>query len=124
MNIIVEEHLVAAEETLRQAMLRSDVGILDALLAPELMFTTHQGQVLNKQADLDMHRSGLLKLTQLTPSEQHYQCYEHYAVVSVLMQMQGSFLGESFTARMRYTRVWSASNGSLHIVAGHASALV
>ena len=123
MRHIVQEHLVVAEETLRQAMLQSDVSTLDALIASELIFTTHLGQILSKQEDLDMHRSGVLKLTQLTPSEPRYQCNAHYAVVSVVMQLCGSFQGESFAARMRYTRVWSQDSGRLRIVAGHASVL-
>jgi len=121
MGCISQEQLVAAEECLRQAMLYSDVATLDVLISPDLIFTTHLGQVLNKQEDLDTHRSGLLKLTALTPSEQRVEFNEHYAVVSVLMQLQGSFQGEPFSARVRYTRVWSTIDKVLRIVAGHAS---
>jgi hypothetical protein len=41
-------------------MLRSDVVVLDELLAPELIFTNHLGRVLGKEDDLAAHRSGVL----------------------------------------------------------------
>jgi len=62
--------VVELEERLRQAMLHSDVAALDALIAPELIFTNHLGQIISKQEDLAIHQSGALKLRELTPSEQ------------------------------------------------------
>jgi len=40
------------EEKLRHAMLTSDVSALDELIADDLVFTMHTGQVVNKQFDL------------------------------------------------------------------------
>jgi hypothetical protein len=40
------------------------------LLSPELIFTNHLGQVLGKADDLAAHRSGLLRIEELRPSEQ------------------------------------------------------
>jgi len=49
MDQTVETQIIDAEERLRLAMLASDVGTLDELLAPELIFTSHLGEVLRKQ---------------------------------------------------------------------------
>jgi hypothetical protein len=38
---VTEAEVVDAEEHLRTAMLRSDIEVLDELLAPELIFTNH-----------------------------------------------------------------------------------
>jgi hypothetical protein len=43
MNEAVETQIINAEERLRLAMFASDVGTLDELLAPELIFTSHLG---------------------------------------------------------------------------------
>jgi hypothetical protein len=48
MNATMETRILALEEQLRIAMLGSDVGALDRLLAPELIFTNHLGQLLSK----------------------------------------------------------------------------
>ncbi|MEO1256021.1 MAG: nuclear transport factor 2 family protein, partial [Bacteroidota bacterium] len=47
-----ESQIIELEERLRQGMLTSDVAELDALIAPELLFTNYQGQLVSKQQDL------------------------------------------------------------------------
>ena len=117
-----ESQIAELEERLRQAMLKSDVAELDALIAPELIFTSHLGQLVSKQQDLAIHRSGTLNFTELTPSDQRIQLNEGFSVVSVQMRLLGSYGGAAIDDHIRYTRVWSiSSTGSLQIVAGHAS---
>lgn len=120
-----EAEIVAIEERLRQAMLNSDVAELDALIAPELLFTTHVGQLYSKEADLEAHRSGSFKFTELTPSDRHIQRHPGFAVVSVLMHTVGLYEGTASEANIRFTRVWAPSAaGPLQIVAGHTSTVV
>ncbi len=117
-----ESQIAEFEERLRLAMLNSDVAELDALIAPELLFTNHLGQLITKQQDLAMHRSGTLKFTGIAPSDQLIQLNEGFSVVSVQMYLLGSYAGTAIDEHIRYTRVWSLSSaGSLQIVAGHAS---
>ena len=78
MNTIdpTEAQLIEAEEQLRMAMLNADVNILDKLLADDLVFTNHLGQVLGKQDDLAAHQSGKFKIEVLIPYEKilSYSC--------------------------------------------------
>jgi ketosteroid isomerase-like protein len=116
--------IIAVEERLRQAMLHSDVAELDALIAPELLFTTHFGQIATKQEDLEAHRSGFFKFTEITPSDRQIQINPGFTVVSVLMHLVGIHGGIPFDQNIRFTRVWAiSSNGSLQIIAGHTSEL-
>src|SRR5688572_25124610 len=48
-----EADVLAAEDRLRRAMLASNVAELENLLAPELLFVTHMGQVISREDDLD-----------------------------------------------------------------------
>jgi ketosteroid isomerase-like protein len=58
----MEETLIEdLEEKLRQAMLASDIEALDELIADDLIFTMHTGLVINKQDDLEAHRTGIQK---------------------------------------------------------------
>ncbi|MGL5873647.1 MAG: nuclear transport factor 2 family protein [Xenococcaceae cyanobacterium] len=117
-----EAKIAEIEERLRQAMLKSDVAELDALIAPELIFTNHLGQLVSKQQDLDTHRAGMLKLRELMPSDRRIQLNEGFSVVSVQMHLLGSYDGAAIDVNIRYTRVWSVSSaGTLQIVAGQAS---
>ncbi len=120
MNQTVETQITNAEERLRLAMLASDVSTLDELLAPELIFTSHLGEVLSKQDDLAAHTSGLLKIYDLKPSEQTIQLHGEVAIVLVRMQILGSYDGNPASGDLRFTRVWAASpSGAWQIVAAH-----
>jgi ketosteroid isomerase-like protein len=120
MNQTIETQIVDAEERLRQAMLASDVNILDELLAPELIVTSHLGELLTKQDDLDAHASGEFKLSELNPSERLIQIHGDIAIVSVRMQLSGSYRGNAANGDFRYTRVWKISpTGNWYIIAAH-----
>ena len=122
MSSVLQSQIVELEERLRQAMLHNDVQVLDELIAPELLFTGHVGQLATKEDDLASHRAGLLRVTKIEPTEQHIQLHSDFAVVSVLMHLVGTYDSVPIDQHMRYTRVWaSSSSGSLQIVAGHMS---
>jgi hypothetical protein len=116
------QQVMDMEERLRQAMLASDCAVLDELVSPELVFTNHMGQALDKQQDLDLHRSGVLRLDRMEPSEVSLRLGAQCAVVSVRMQVAGAYDGMAFQEDLRYTRVWEpAGAGRWRVLAGHAS---
>jgi len=121
----IETQIIQSEERLRLAMLQSDVSALNELLAPELIFTNHLGQILTKQDDLTAHQSGTLKIEVLMPSEQHIQLIGEVAIVSVRVHLVGSYAGTRSEANFRFTRIWAlASKDTWHIVAAHSSVIV
>ena len=125
MNQTVETQIINAEERLRLAMLASDVCTLDELLAPELIFTSHLGEVLSKQDDLAAHKSGLLKIYDLKPSEQRIQLHGEVAIVLVRMQILGSYNGDPANGDFRFTRVWAVSpSRTWQIVAAHVGIVI
>ena len=119
-----EASLRACEAALRRAQVTSDVGELDRLVDDSLVFTGPNGAVYSKNDDLDAHRRGLIRITRLEPSEERIQLFGHIAVVSVRMEMSGTFEGVAFAGPFRYTRVWRAIGDSWRIVAGHVSAVL
>ena len=120
MTETVETQIINIEERLRQAMLVSDVSVLNELLAPEIIITNHLGQLLEKQDDLAAHKSGFIKINELKPSEQHIQIHGEVAIVSVRMQISGSYDGSPANGDFRFTRVWAVSaRGTWHIIAAH-----
>ena len=121
-----EHQIAAAEERLRLAMLGSKVAVLDELISPQLMFTTHLGHLVNKKDDLAMHASGALKFHALEPHKQQIKLFGSgtgaVGVVSVLMHMSGIHSGVPFSANLLYTRVWQrTANEAWQIIAGHSS---
>ena len=117
--------IVALEEQLRTAMLNSDVSALTHLLADDLIFTSHLGQVMSKQDDLEAHKSGFVKITSIEQYEQHIKMKNDLAIVSVLSQIQGEFGGEKSEAALRFTRIWHKSNNNnWQVIAAHSSIVI
>jgi uncharacterized protein DUF4440 len=116
--------LRACEAALRQAQLASDVAALDRLVDDALVFTGPDGAIYGKPDDLDAHRNGMVRITRLEPSEERIQRFGGVAVVSVRMEMAGSFRGATFAGPFRYTRVWCERRDGWRVVAGHVSAVL
>jgi ketosteroid isomerase-like protein len=117
----IDGMLRASETALRAAQLAGDVGALDRLLDDALMFTGPDGAVYGKTDDLDAHREGWVRISRLQPSDERIQQYGTVAVVSVRMDMAGSWQGQPFEGPFRYTRVWRRTDDGWRIVAGHVS---
>ena len=121
----IEAQILEAEERLRLAMLNSDVKVLDELLAPELIFTNHLGQVLGKQDDLAAHQSGKFKIETLISSDLRIQLIENVAIVNVKVHLIGSYEGAGFDNNLRFTRIWTlSSSNTWQIVAAHSSVVL
>ena len=117
------DHLLACERALRQAQLTGDVEALDRLVDDALVFTGPDGNIYGKADDLDAHRQGWVRITRLEPSDERVQRFGSIAVVSVRMDMAGTFRGTPFAGPFRYTRVWCERSDGWRIVAGHVSAV-
>lgn len=112
-----------AELALRRAQLAGDVAVLDRLVDDALVFTGPDGAVYGKADDLDAHRAGWVRIVRLVPSEERVQRFGDVAVVSVRMEMAGTFRGAAFAGSFRYTRVWCRRAEGWRVVAGHVSAV-
>lgn len=118
----LEAQIADAEERLRLAMLASDVNVLDELLASDLIFTNHLGQLLSKEADLSAHKSGDLNISVLKSSEQKILFLaDNAAIVSVRVQVVGEYAGKPAGGDFRFTRVWSRlPNNKWQVMVAHA----
>ena len=124
MKTSTDDTLLEHGAALRRAQLAGDVAELDRLLDDELVFTGPDGGIYSKADDLDAYRAGMVSIAQLDASDERIQRFGDIAVVSVRMDMSGSFKGEAFSGPFRYTRIWCARPGGWRIVAGHVSAVV
>lgn len=121
---MVDETLRACEDALRAAQLAGDVPALERLLDDALLFTGPDGQVYGKADDLEAHRLGWVRIGRLVPSEERVRELGAVAVVSVRMDMAGSWKGEAFEGPFRYTRVWRRAEDGWRVAAGHVSAVL
>lgn len=115
------EHVQQVEDQLLKAMLNSDLSELDKLLVDELLVTGPDGLLVGKAQDMEAHRNGEIRIDSMKALETDYRFLPGATIVFVLMEMAGSFQGQTFQGRYRYTRVWREQNGNWQIVAAHIS---
>ena len=125
MGSTLEVDIQLAEEALKQAMLTSDVEALDRLLADDLIFTNHLGHLMNKQDDLEAHRSGAVAIESVELSDQNIRRMGDAAIVTVAAHIAGQFAGSSFAETLRFTRVWQVvAPGQWQVIVAHSSRVV
>ncbi|MBD1909102.1 MULTISPECIES: nuclear transport factor 2 family protein [unclassified Leptolyngbya] len=116
------ETIETLEEKLRQAMLTSDVAVLDELIADDLVWTMHTGFVGNKQYDLAAHRSGVFQFTKVEISDRQIHLFSNDCVVVTLRaDLAGILNGQPFSEPYRFTRIWLQRENRWQIIAGHVS---
>lgn len=121
MNTTIE----TLEDSLRQAMLTSDVAVLDDLIADDLVFTTHTGFVISKQDDLEAHRSGIVKFTNIKISDRQTHSFsDDCVVVTLKANLAGIFNDQAFSEPYRFTRIWLKRQNRWQIAAGHVSQII
>jgi ketosteroid isomerase-like protein len=111
------------EDDWRNAILNSDTKAMDALLADDYIGITANGTVEDKDQTLAKLRSGGRYITSLTISERKVRFYEKTAVVTSLVEVQGTGTeGNDLSGSYRYTRVYvRIGQGEWKIVSFEAS---
>lgn len=112
------EEIIQLEEKLRQAMLTNDIYMLHQLINEDLAFITPDGNVANKEMDLQAHKAKLQVITEIVPSEQNIIINNNTATVNVKMQIVGTFGNVDISGIYRYLRIWKQINNNWQIIAG------
>jgi ketosteroid isomerase-like protein len=110
------------EERRLRAMRRSDAEELDELLADDLVFTDHVGGMWSKQDDLEAHRSGTIEIDTQAAFDHRVRLLDGAAVVTVRLEISGTFAGHAASGTFRFTRVWAPMNdGQWRVAVAHST---
>ena len=104
------------EAQLIEAMLKSDIEALDALIADNLLFINHEGQQVTKAQDLSMHASGTIKIESIEQGALNITEYENCSVVDVIISIHGKYAGQELNARFHHLRTWTKLNGRWQVI--------
>ena len=109
-----------AEARLREAMLASDVVVLDDLIDDGLLFCGPDGSLFRKEDDLAAHRSGMQRLTKLESHSLSVELHgDDLGVVSTLVDLAGTMGDQPFGGTFRYVRTWRrGQDGAWRVIAG------
>lgn len=117
MNTI--EIIKTLEKEFIEAMLKSDVKILEKYLHENLIFHIPGGHVVTKEIDLEAHRSGVMKITKISTAEPVITTIEdNLATVSIEVNLMGQYLNQPVDGTFRYLRVWKLCGTDWKVIAG------
>jgi len=121
MTMTEESTIDTLEEQLKSAMLTGDVQVLEALLDDDMTSIDHLGRRVDKSQELEAHRTGILKLDQFDVYDRVIKPMANAASVSLRARIGGTYYGETFSAKVAYTRVWVCRQGVWTVISMHYS---
>jgi Domain of unknown function (DUF4440) len=113
-----KSQIIVNEKYLLTAMKNNNVQKLDELIHEDLLFNLPNGQTITKTVDLETYRSGNMKISEISSSEQTVNLIEDNAVVSVTIEMKGKYFDHKLDGKYRFIRVWKVFNGQWKVIAG------
>lgn len=118
MNTTAQNTIEELESQLLDAMLNANVETLDKLIHPDLLFNSAMGQTVTKEIDLQSYSSGLMKVNNISASNQQINIIGDTAVVAVTIDMNGAYGVQPISGKVRFLRVWKQFDNGWQVIAG------
>ncbi len=112
-----------AEQRLVDAQKNSNIEHLDFLIHDDLLFVMPTQEIATKMMDLEMHRSGRLKVLAAHAEEPRIAIIGDNATVITDVHLRVEFSGQTFEGLYRYLRLWKQFDGQWKVIAGSCSML-
>lgn len=118
MNTTAQNTIEELESQLLDAMLNANVETLDKLIHLDLLFNSAMGQTVTKEMDLQSYSSGLMKVNNISASNQQINIIGDTAVVAVTIDMNGAYGVQPISGKVRFLRVWKQFDNGWQVIAG------
>ncbi len=103
---IYKQEIEALEEQWRVAQLAGDVDTMDKLLAPDYLGISMNGQINDKDQQLDRMRNRTLVTKSIVLSDVKIKLVGAVAIVTSRAQVEGASEGVAMHGMFRYTRIY------------------
>ncbi len=110
-----------AEDALQNALRRGDVDTLDSLLDAAVVFVGPDGSESTKDEDLLAHRTGALRLDEITELARSTRQLGDTGITRVALRVRGLANGEALSADLIYTRTWRFDDDAWRVIQAHCS---
>ncbi len=117
----VEKEISKIEHEMAAAVLKSDFDVFDRYVAPEYTFTTPDGQVWTWAENLNLLKTGAIKVSAFKFDEVKVKVYGDTAIASLMDTETTTYNGKDISGQYRTTDVFVKRNGKWKVVASHAS---
>jgi len=123
-NVSVDEEIKQLDRAESEAVLRSDLTILDKLWADDFTVNAPNNQVVKgKKEVVELVRSGVIKYSSFVREIESVLPQGDTVIVMGLETVQpvGNAPGAGQTLRRRYTNIWMKKKGQWRLTARHAN---
>lgn len=117
-TLLNTKSIIASEIRLLSAMENGNIEVLENLLHKDLLFITPDGQTISKDMDIESYRSKRMIINEVKPNQQRINMIGDNAVVSVAIEMKGTYLGNSIDGNYQLIRVWKFYDNTWKVIAG------
>ncbi len=125
MNQENESIIQVLESRLQNAMLNSNIDELNELLGDDLIFTNHFGHLMTKQDDLNLHKSGTLKIQKIELENLNIKLLNEVALVNTEARIIGILNNQISENKFRFSRIWSQKSNDLwQVVMVHSTLIM
>lgn len=114
----MKEEIIQLEDKLLKAFRNSEVEVLDELIHDNLLFNIPSGEVINKEMDMEAYRAGHAKVETMNCVERRIETFEDTAIVSTVVYLKGSFMGNKIDGKARFLRTWKKIDGRYQVIGG------
>ena len=115
-NASDEEAVRAMEAKRGQALLKADTTALSDMIADDFIEISRFGQIRTKADNMRDLTSGALKLLTVKYEDMTVRLYGRVAVLTAVADNTGTFRGNPFSGKIRYTRIFVRRNGGWRAV--------
>lgn len=115
---IEKDAIIKVEKELLNAMKNCAINKLDELLHEELLFNIPNGQTITKAMDLETYSSGNMTINAIKSSEQEINLIGDNAIVTVIIDMKGTYFDYSLDGKYKIIRIWKSFSNKWQVIAG------
>jgi len=115
---IEKDAIIKVEKELLNAMKNCDVKKMNELLHDELFFNIPNGQTITKSMDIETYSSGNMKINKIESSKQEINLIGDNAIVSVIIDMKGTYYNYSLDGKYKIIRIWKSFSNKWKVIGG------
>lgn len=106
---MTEKEILALEEKRYAAMAANDIGTLDKLLHPDLIYTHSSGAVDSRARWLEQIKSGHFRYKKVTRSQEKVRVYGDTALVTGRATVDIEVGGEARLMNLAFLAIWTGT---------------
>jgi ketosteroid isomerase-like protein len=115
----VEQIVAKLEQDWADAIVKSDVGELDRIVADDFIYTNWDGTTMSKTEHLEGIKSKEYKVESINLDNLKVRVFGDAAIVMVEQSEKSQWKGKDNSGRYRFTDIYAKRNGKWQVVAGH-----